>query len=93
VDRHQHAAVYAPRIEQEFTPSKPMAIRGGCPIRRLESDQAFFADTMTYFQWLQFVLVPRITEMSPSGERFPKESNAGAYAVRALDGLRTRATD
>ena len=32
------------------------------PAAAYESDQAFYADTMTYFQCLQFVLIPRVTE-------------------------------
>jgi hypothetical protein len=47
---------------------------------------AFGSNTMTYEQWIQFVLIPRIHEIISAGERFPESSNLSTYAVRAFDG-------
>jgi uncharacterized protein YqcC (DUF446 family) len=52
-----------------------------------QSKRAFFGDTMTFYQWLQFVLLPRVREIIDQHEDFPAKSAVGAYAVRELDGL------
>ena len=83
---HDLAAGYADKIEQELrslgaSQSQPP------PEKAFESQSAFFADTMSFYQWLEFVLVPRIREIVAKRGRFPSESQVGAYAVRELDGL------
>lgn len=47
---------------------------------------AFGANTMSYEQWLQFVLIPRISEIIESKEAFPQESQLAIYAIRYFDG-------
>jgi hypothetical protein len=47
---------------------------------------AFGEHTMTFDQWLQFVLVPRLLEIARDREKLPSGSQLAAYAVRALDG-------
>ena len=47
---------------------------------------AFGENTMTFDQWLQFVLVPRLYEIVRDREALPTRSQLAAYAVRALDG-------
>jgi uncharacterized protein YqcC (DUF446 family) len=86
VDRYQRAAAFAGRIGQEL---RQLRVWQSEPMREAAyaSDKAFFADTMTLFQWLQFVLVPRIQEIVAERAGFPAESNVGAYAVRELDGF------
>jgi uncharacterized protein YqcC (DUF446 family) len=84
--RQEGAARYAERIERELR--KLGYWREEPPPREaFDSRRAFFADTMTLFQWLQFVLLPRIREIAESGGAFPAASQVGAYAVRELDGL------
>jgi|SRR5579864_8994290 len=56
------------------------------PAAAYQSRQAFFADTMTFYQWLQFVLLPRVREIIGSGGEFPSESSVATYAIRELDG-------
>jgi len=51
-----------------------------------EFKAAFGADTMTFSQWLQFILVPRVREIAAGGGEFPSKSAVGAYAIRELDG-------
>ncbi|MBL8695160.1 MAG: YqcC family protein [Planctomycetes bacterium] len=51
-----------------------------------EFKAAFGADTMTFSQWLQFILVPRVREIAAGGGEFPSRSAVGAYALRELDG-------
>jgi uncharacterized protein YqcC (DUF446 family) len=46
---------------------------------------AFGAGTMTFGQWLRWVLVPRAHRALESGV-LPESSNVAAYAVRELDG-------
>ncbi len=47
---------------------------------------AFGVNTMSYEQWLQFILIPTVKDIIESKEEFPDESNTGAYAVRYFDG-------
>jgi uncharacterized protein YqcC (DUF446 family) len=51
-----------------------------------EFRQAFGADTMTFSQWLQFVLVPRIELVLSSRGTFPLSSSVGTKAIREFDG-------
>jgi uncharacterized protein YqcC (DUF446 family) len=46
---------------------------------------AFGSDTMTFGQWLRWILVPRAYEALDTGT-LPGSSNVAAYAVRELDG-------
>lgn len=45
---------------------------------------AFGSETMTFGQWLRWVLVPRAHEALEAGS-LPGSSNVAAYAVRELD--------
>jgi len=86
MDRYQRAASYADRIERELRSlnawqSEPL------PYSAYESKTAFFADTMTFYQWLQFVLLARVRKIIEERGVFPTESSVGAYAVRELDGI------
>jgi uncharacterized protein YqcC (DUF446 family) len=51
-----------------------------------EFHQAFGADTMTFSQWLQFVLVPRVELVLSSRSTFPSNSSVGTKAIREFDG-------
>jgi uncharacterized protein YqcC (DUF446 family) len=53
---------------------------------QFQSRQAFFGDTMTFEQWLQFVFLPHAREAASGTSPFPKTSSVGAYAVRQFDG-------
>jgi uncharacterized protein YqcC (DUF446 family) len=46
---------------------------------------AFGSDTMTFGQWLRWILVPRAHQALEAGS-LPGSSNVAAYAVRELDG-------
>lgn len=85
MDRYLIAASYADRIEKELRglnawQSEPL------PDAAYESETAFFADTMTFYQWLQFVLLANVRETIEERGEFPPESSVGTYAVRELDG-------
>ena len=86
MDRYETAASYVDRIECELRSLN--AWQPNPPADEVfASKTAFFADTMTFYQWLQFVLLPRVREIIRRQGSFPSESSAGAYAVRELDGL------
>jgi uncharacterized protein YqcC (DUF446 family) len=51
-----------------------------------EFRQAFCADTMTFSQWLQFVLVPRVELVLSTRRTFPSTSSVAAQAIREFDG-------
>ena len=80
------AAAWADRIEAELRRIGAWQAEPP-PGPAFDSEQAFFADTMTFYQWLQFVLLARLREIAATGGEFPRESEVGAYAVRELDGV------
>ncbi len=47
---------------------------------------AFGSNTMSFEQWLQFILLPRIREIVSEKNDFPKGSNLATYAIRYFDG-------
>src|SRR5262249_37822193 len=86
MNRYKTATSHADRIERELRSlnawqSSPL------PDEAYDTKKAFFADRMTFYQWLQFVLLPRIREIVEERGEFPAESSVGAYAVRELDGV------
>src|SRR5512143_457310 len=48
--------------------------------------QAFARDTMTFSQWLQFVLIPRVDQIIQGRGEFPRVSMVGPQAIREFDG-------
>ncbi len=56
------------------------------PKEKFEDMGAFGMRTMSFEQWLQFVLIPRIQEIVSEKGEFPKESMVAAHAIRELDG-------
>lgn len=47
---------------------------------------AFGSRTMTFEQWIQFVLIERIRQIIAEKSEFPESSNLAGYAVRYFDG-------
>jgi uncharacterized protein YqcC (DUF446 family) len=85
MDLYTEAASFADRIEQELRNLQVWQATPPPP-RAFQSRKAFFADTTSFYQWLQFVLLVRIREIVANRGAFPKASSVGAYAVRELDG-------
>lgn len=56
------------------------------PDEAFEDMGAFGSNTMSFEQWLQFVLIPRIREIVQEQSDFPAESNLAPYAIRYFDG-------
>jgi uncharacterized protein YqcC (DUF446 family) len=54
---------------------------------QFQSKTAFFADTMSFGQWLQFVFLPRVHEVIDGKSPAPASSMVGTYAVREFDGF------
>jgi uncharacterized protein YqcC (DUF446 family) len=85
MNHYEKAAGYADRIEAELKQigvwdSEPP------PPAAFQSKKAFFGDTMSFYQWLQFVLLARVRDIVAQRGAFPKSSSVGAYAIRELDG-------
>ncbi|MEZ6194529.1 MAG: YqcC family protein [Planctomycetota bacterium] len=57
------------------------------PPAALSFRRAFGADTMSFPQWLQFVLVPRVESILAGEGTLPDGSALAVYAARDLDGL------
>src|SRR3954454_226579 len=47
---------------------------------------AFGAPNLSFSQWVQFTLLPRVRAIADGAAEPPAESNAGARAVREYDG-------
>lgn len=56
------------------------------PPEKLENMGAFGCNTMSFEQWLQFVLIPRIRAIIQDKDVFPQGSMLGPYAIRVFDG-------
>ena len=56
------------------------------PNEMFENMGAFGENTMTFEQWLQFVLIARIQQIVTDHDEFPSGSMLASYAVRAFDG-------
>lgn len=50
------------------------------------SEEAFFANTLSFPQWIQFVLLDRIRSIVEEPGSFPSTSQVGSYAFREFDG-------
>lgn len=85
-EAYSRALAYANRIVDELKKLNAWSERQPPP-EAFQSSSAFLADTLSFFQWLQFILVPRIQQVALEGGTFPSASSVGAYAVRELDGL------
>ena len=48
--------------------------------------QAFAVDTMTFTQWLQFILIPRVHQVLDENGVFPTSSMVGTQGLREFDG-------
>ena len=56
------------------------------PPEKFEDMGAFGSNTMTFEQWIQFVLLQRIHQIIESKGQFPSQSQVGTYAIRNFDG-------
>lgn len=58
------------------------------PLReeRFENMGAFGGNSMTFEQWIQFVLLPRIHGIVQTKGDFPESSSVAPYAIRVFDG-------
>ena len=56
------------------------------PADKFKDMGAFGSNTMTFVQWLQFVLILRIRQIVSQGGDFPNNSMVGTYAIREFDG-------
>jgi uncharacterized protein YqcC (DUF446 family) len=86
MDLYQTAASHADRIEHELRSLNAWQSEPPPPAA-FQSKRAFFGDTMSFYQWLQFVLLARVRAIVESRGAFPQSSSVGVYAVRELDGV------
>jgi uncharacterized protein YqcC (DUF446 family) len=57
------------------------------PPEALRDPGAFGMNTMTFPQWLQFVLIPNVRQIIAVRGQFPERSMVGVMAVRNFDGM------
>ncbi len=55
------------------------------PAKKFENMGAFGSNTMSFEEWLQFILIPRIRAIVEEKGKFPKSSMLATYATRVLD--------
>lgn len=81
MNRNQRIEQQANAIEAElkqlgYWQSSPL------PDAAFDGQAAFFSDTMSLPQWLQFVFLPRIREILSTNGDWPNGSQVGAYAAQ-----------
>jgi uncharacterized protein YqcC (DUF446 family) len=84
-DIHKQAEVVANKIEAEL---KVLARWDKVPLskEKYKDMGTFGSNTMSFVQWLQFVLLPRIREIVKEESDFPAGSMLTAYAIREFQG-------
>ncbi len=85
MDIYQLATRKADEIEAEL---KRLARWSQNPLadEAFEDMGAFGSNTMSFENWLQFVLIPRIREIVEAKDDFPPGSHLAPYAIRYFDG-------
>jgi uncharacterized protein YqcC (DUF446 family) len=85
MDIYQLALAKADEIETEL---KRLARWAQHPLadEAYQDMGAFGSNTMSFENWLQFVLLPRIREIASEHEDFPPSSHLASYAIRYFDG-------
>jgi uncharacterized protein YqcC (DUF446 family) len=79
------ASAKANEIEAELKLLRRWAM-SPLPPEKFENMGAFGCNTMTFEQWLQFVLIPRVRAIIQEKDAFPQGSMLGPYAIRVFDG-------
>ncbi len=54
---------------------------------KLNDMGAFGSNTMSFEEWIQFILLDRINQIIESKDTLPSESMVAVYAVRQFDGM------
>jgi uncharacterized protein YqcC (DUF446 family) len=86
MSQYQAAALCADRIEQELKAIHAWS-ENALPEEAYNFERAFAADTMSFYQWIQFILLDRIRSIVAEEGEFPARSQVSTYAVRELDGV------
>lgn len=82
---YAHAMAKASEIEAELRLLRRWSVVPLSP-EKFENMGAFGSNTMSFEQWIQFVLIPRIHNIVEKHETFPDGSMLGPYAIRVFDG-------
>jgi len=85
MDIYSLASIKAGEIEDELKRLGRWSVNR-LPVEIFENMGAFGSNTMSFEQWLQFVLIPRILEIVDEKSDFPVGSNLAPYAIRYFDG-------
>jgi len=85
MDLYQKAAEKIQAIEDELKALGRWQ-QEALPETAFENMGAFGANKMSFEQWLQFVLVPRVKEIIKEHGEFPSGSMVGTYSIREFDG-------
>jgi len=84
--QHERVAAQITAIEAEM---KRVALWQAEPLapELLQSPGAFGVNTLTFQQWLQFVLIPNVNKIVAAKAPLPETSNTAIAAVRNFDGM------
>jgi uncharacterized protein YqcC (DUF446 family) len=85
MDIYQSASGKADEIEAELKRLNRWS-QNPLPAEAFEDMGAFGSNTMSFENWLQFVLIPRIHEIVEEKGDFPAGSHLAPYAIRYFDG-------
>ena len=85
MDIYQLATAKADEIEAELKRLGRWS-QNQLPDEAFENMGAFGSNTMSFENWIQFVLIPRIREIVEQKDDFPAGSHLAPYAIRYFDG-------
>lgn len=85
VEKYSNALALSSAIEKELKALNRWSDHN-LPQEKFENMGAFGSNTMTFEQWIQFVLLPRLNEIIETKSDFPQSSMIATYAVKAFDG-------
>ncbi len=84
-EKYFQASTLAQQIEEELKSLNRWSDHP-LPEEKFENMGAFGCNTMTFEQWIQFVLLDRLHEIVETKGEFPEDSMIATYAVKAFDG-------
>ena len=84
-EKYVRASVLAKKIEGELKRLNRWSDHY-LPGEKFENMGAFGCNTMSFEQWIQFVLLDRLKEIIETKGEFPNESMIATYAIKAFDG-------
>ncbi|MEH6576610.1 MAG: YqcC family protein [Amphritea sp.] len=83
MNRHQAVEELLLQIESEMR-GQSLWSRNKPSTEALQSSEPFCVDTLSFFQWVQWIMIPRFHEMISKQQPLPQSSSIAPMAEEAL---------